>query len=290
MKVLVIGSEGQLGKDVCSVFDDVELHRADLDGDGHHLDICDGAAVQAYIADILKPQVVINTAAAHNVTQCEENPALAFSVNATGSRNIALACKAAGARLAHVSTDYVFGYGGSAPYVESDLPEPLSVYAASKLAGEHLVAAEWADHIIVRTAAIYGTAPCRAKGGMNFINNMRELARTRPEVKVVTDEITTPTHTLELAKQMRLLIEKGKPGLYHTTCQGACSWYEFAKAIFEETGTEVNLVAATSADFQSPVKRPSYSVLENAYAQSQDLDIMPPWRDALKAYLALIKE
>lgn len=285
MDVLVVGAEGQLGHDLCAEFADATLHRADLDGDGHIVDITNAGAVDALLAD-LKPDVVFNTAAAHNVALCEQDPATSFSVNATGARNLAVACKAAGARLLHVSTDYVFGDGATAPLVESDLPQPLSVYAASKLAGEHLIASVLDDHIVVRTAAIYGTAACRAKGGRNFIGTMLHLAATRPEVKVVTDEITTPTYTRALAKQMRLLAEKGAPGLYHTTCQGACSWYEFAQAIFEETGTQVKLTPTTSEEFQSPVRRPNYSVLENKRARDEGLDIMPPWREGLRDYLA----
>jgi len=286
MKVLIIGAEGQLGQDLCAVFADTEVHRAGRD----RLDIVDAAAAEALITHEVRPDLVINTAAAHNVPVCEQEPALAFAVNATGSRNLAMACKAAGARLVHVSTDYVFGDGGTKPYVESDLPRPLNVYAASKVAGEHLIASVLDEHLIVRTAALYGNAPCRAKGGRNFIGTMLHLAATRPEVKVVTDEISTPTWTLALARQIRLLAEKGEPGLYHATCQGACSWFEFAQAIFEETGTKVTLSPTTSAAFQSPVRRPAYSVLENKHAQDQGLDIMPPWREALKDYLAIRTE
>ncbi len=284
MDVLVIGAEGQLGHDLCAVFSDCTLHRADLDGDFHIMDVTDVKAVNGLISD-LKPELVINTSAAHNVALCEQDPAIAFAVNATGARNVAVACNEVNARMVHVSTDYVFGDGGTHPFVESDRPQPLSVYAASKLAGEYLIASVLDDHIIVRTAAIYGEAACRAKGGRNFVGTMLHLAATRPEVKVVTDEITTPTYTGALARQMRLLAEKGPAGLYHATCQGACSWYEFAEAIFEETGTDVKLTPTTSSEFQSPVRRPSYSVLENYNAQSQNLDIMPDWREGLKAYL-----
>ena len=286
MKILIIGAEGQLGQDLCAVFADTEVHRAGRD----RLDIVDAASAEALIVREIKPDLVINTAAAHNVPVCEQEPALAFAVNATGSRNLAVACKNAGARLVHVSTDYVFGDGGTKPYVESDLPQPLNVYAASKVAGEHLIASVLDDHLIVRTAALYGNAPCRAKGGRNFIGTMLHLAATRPEVKVVTDEVSTPTWTLSLAQQIRLLAEKGEPGLYHATCQGACSWFEFAQAIFEETRTKVTLSPTTSAAFQSPVRRPAYSVLENKHAQDQGLDIMPPWRDALRDYLAIRTE
>jgi dTDP-4-dehydrorhamnose reductase len=248
------------------------------------VDICDAEGTRGLITEA-RPQVVINTAAAHNVPKCEESPATAFAVNASGARNVAMACNAVGARLVFISTDYVFGNGGARPYHEGDAPAPLNVYAASKLAGEHLVAAECPDHQIVRSAALYGAAPCVAKGGMNFVRLMLHLAQTRPMVKVVTDEVTTPTYTRALAAQIRLMAEKGEPGLYHVTCNGACSWYDFAKAIFEETGTKANLEPTTSAEFPSPVKRPSYSVLENKHLQEQRLDIMPHWRDGLKQYL-----
>lgn len=287
MKVLVIGAEGQLGTDLCRVFEDAELSTADLDGSGYRLDICDGLAVRELIST-LKPDFVLNAAAAHNVPKCEENPANAFAVNATAVYHLAQVCNSVGARLLQVSTDYVFGQGHTKPLIETDMPAPLSIYAASKLAGEHLLAAACPNHIIVRTAAIYGTAECRAKGGKNFVQMMLHLAATRPVVKVVTDEFTTPTYTLPLAQQMRALLEKGEPGLYHVTCQGACSWFEFAQAIFEETCTEVNLQATTSAEFQSPVQRPSYSVLENKHAKEQGLDMMPAWREGLKAYLASV--
>jgi dTDP-4-dehydrorhamnose reductase len=185
-----------------------------------------------------------------------------------------------------VSTDYVFGGDRERPYAETDLPGPLNVYGASKLAGEHLLAAECEDYIIARTSAIYGTAPCRGKGGRNFVSLMLHLAATQGKVKVVTDEIISPTYTYALAKQLRLVAEKGEPGLYHVTCNGECSWHEFAEEIFKETGMEVKLVETTSRDFPTSVKRPSYSVLGNKHLQDQGLDIMPEWRDGLRAYLA----
>ena len=286
MKVVVIGAAGQLGTDVCRVFSDVELVRVDMQGADITLDIGDASLVHELIAEQLDPDLVINAAAASNVPRCQDEPDWAFAVNATGTKNLAVACHAAGARLVHVSTDYVFGNGGTRPYVETDLPAPLNVYGASKLAGEHLLAAECEDYIIARTSALYGTAPCIGKGGRNFVDLMLHLASTRPEVKVVTDEIISPTYTYALAKQIRLVAEKGEPGLYHVTCNGECSWHEFAKVIFEETRTEVTLAETTSRDFPSTVKRPGYSVLQNKHLQDQGLDIMPEWRDGLKAYLA----
>lgn len=285
MKVLVIGSAGQLGTDLCRAFDDVELYTADLDAGDFVLDICDLAAVRRLIVEELKPDAVMNVAAACNVPLCEEQQAVAFAVNATAAGNLARICNQAAARLVHISTDYVFGHGAKEPLTESCRTAPLSVYGASKLAGEHLIQAYCTDFIIARTAAIYGSVPCRAKNGQNFVELMIHLASTQPEVRVVTDEITTPTYTRPLAQQLRLITEKGKPGVYHTTCDGACSWYDFAKSIFDATGNDVRLIESTVAEFQSSVQRPSYSVLDNGFAREQGLDIMPHWRTALEDYL-----
>ncbi len=285
MQVLVIGANGQLGTAICDVFDDVHVLRADLDGENHLVDISQEEQVFRLILDELKPDLVINAAAAHSLPQCEKHPAHSFAVNASGPGFLATACKHAGARLVHISTDYVFGDGATRPYVEEDLPAPLSVYGASKLAGEHLVAAHCRDHVIIRTAALYGPAPCRAKGGLNFVDTMLRQAEEGAEVRVVDDEITTPTLTLALARQVRVLAEKAEPGVYHATCQGECSWHAFAEAIFEEAGVEANLIRVSCKQFQLPVRRPSYSVLDNVHARAQGLDEMPPWRDALRTFL-----
>lgn len=281
MKVLVIGARGQLGSDVCAAFQGADVHEANSD----RVDIMKRDSVFSLIVDDVKPDVVVNTAAFHNVPKCEEEPENAMMGNATACQYLGAACTEAGARIIQISTDYVFGHGGTRPYVETDLPAPLSIYGATKLAGEHLLAAECADHVILRVAAIYGVNPCRAKGGLNFVDLMLKLAKERGEVKVVTDEITTPTYTGALAEQIRLVAHKAEPGLYHATCQGECSWHEFAKTIFEETNTGVKLNEATSEEFASPVKRPSYSVLENKRLKGQDIDVMPHWRDGLQAYL-----
>jgi len=287
MKVLVIGSDGQLGTDVCLTFRDAELFCAGLTGGDVRLDIANEADVRALL-DRVRPEIVVNTAAFHNVPKCEEEPEAAYAANAIGARNLAVACQQTDSRLIHVSTDYVFGNGGARPYVETDREAPLSTYGASKLAGEHLIAAECQNHCIVRSSGLYGAAPCKAKGGRNFVQLMLFLAAERGEVKVVTDEIVSPTYTVDLAKQIRVIAEQAEPGLYHATSQGQCSWFEFASSIFEQTGTEVNLLPATSADFPSPVKRPDFSILQNKHLQDQGLDVMPHWRDALSAYLAVI--
>ena len=284
MRVLIIGAHGQLGSDCREAFADTDLHCADREGEALALDICNAVRVHGFITH-LRPDVVLNCAAAHNVPACETNPATAFAVNATGTMHIARACAEVNARLLHISTDYVFGDGHASPIPETALPAPLNVYAASKLAGEHLATTYNPNTLIVRSAALYGAAPCLAKQGMNFVRLMLHLAATRPEVRVVTDEITTPTFAHALAAQLRVLAEKGEPGTYHATCQGACSWYDFARAIFEKTNTRATLVPATCADFPSPVRRPRYSVLDNARLRAQGLDQMPAWETALDEYL-----
>lgn len=288
MKILVIGAEGQLGRDIVRVLSAYEVVQADLEGAPVTLDIRDASAVQTQIVHAIKPNLVVNLAAAHNVPQCEADPALAFQVNALGAGNLARACQNAGARLIHISTDYVFGKGFQNPIPEDALPRPLSAYGASKLAGEHLIAAWHDDYIIVRAAALYGAAPCRAKHGQNFVKLMLDLAESKGEVRVVTDEITTPTSTAALARQVLVLVERGATGLYHATCQGECSWHAFARAILDLSGSNAKLVEATSSDFPSGASRPAYSVLDNRRLREQGLDRMPHWRDALREFLTEI--
>jgi len=247
------------------------------------LEIGDPAAVRATL-ERLRPDVVVNTAAFHNVPRCEAEEERAFALNAVAARRLAQACSALGARLVHVSTDYVFDGAKQAPYVETDRPNPLNVYGVSKLAGEYAVLNEGGRHQVVRSSGLYGIRPCRAKGG-NFIDTMFKLARERPEVRVVDDEVLTPTFTADLAAQIRVLALEGPPGLFHATNQGSCSWYEFARAIFDLARLETPLLRTTVKEFQSPVRRPFYSVLENAALRAAGLDRMRPWRDALASYL-----
>lgn len=275
----VIGATGQLGSDVVAAF------RAEqVTGLAHEdLELGDPEGIRAVLGP-LRPDVVVNTAAFHNVPRCESEAALAFAVNAVAPRQLAQTCRAVGARLVHVSTDYVFDGAKRSPYVENDRPNPLNVYAASKLAGEYLVLNDGGNHQVVRSSGLYGLRPCRAKGG-NFIDTMFKLSRERPEVRVVNDEVLTPTFTADLAAQIRVLALEGPPGLFHATNQGSCSWYEFARAIFELGGLESPLVPTTVEEFQSPVRRPFYSVLDNAALRAAGLDRMRPWLDALRDYM-----
>jgi dTDP-4-dehydrorhamnose reductase len=247
------------------------------------MDIGDEAAVRRVLGE-LRPDVVVNTAAFHNVPRCETEPERAYELNAVAPRRLARVCTELGARLVHVSTDYVFDGAKRAPYVETDRPMPLNVYGVSKLAGEHEVLACAGPHQVVRSSGLYGIRPCRAKGG-NFIDTMYRVAAQQPEVRVVDDEILTPTFTADLAAQIRVLALGGGPGLYHATNQGSCSWYEFARAIFELGGIGTPLTATSVQEHAAPVRRPIYSVLENAALAAAGLDRMRPWGEALADYM-----
>jgi dTDP-4-dehydrorhamnose reductase len=278
--VVVIGATGGLGSDCVRAF------AADgVVGLGHgDVDITDATAVATVLARHT-PRIVVNTAAFHNVPRCETEPEAAYRVNAIAPRWLAQECAKHGARLVHVSTDYVFDGTKAAPYVETDRPNPLNVYAQSKLAGEYAVLSTDGGHQVVRSSGLYGLQPCRAKGG-NFIDTMYKLAREKPEVRVVDDEVLTPTFNADLAAQIRLLAREAAPGLYHATNGGQCSWYEFARAIFELGGLTTPLQPTTVKEFAAPVKRPFYSVLDNAALRVQGLDRMRPWREALADYMA----
>ena len=278
-RVVVLGSTGQLGSDLVEAF-----AREDVRGLAHEdLEIGDAKAVRDALGR-LRPDVVVNTAAFHNVPRCETEPERAFALNAIAPGRLARVCRELGAHLVHVSTDYVFDGAKRAPYVETDRPNPLNVYAVSKLAGEYAVLNHGGNHQVVRSSGLYGLRPCRAKGG-NFIDTMFKAARERDEVQVVDDEVLTPTFTADLAAQIRLLALEGPPGLYHATNQGSCSWYEFARMIFDLAALRTPLRPTSVKEFASPVRRPVYSVLENAALQAIGLDRMRPWREALADYL-----
>jgi dTDP-4-dehydrorhamnose reductase len=281
VKVVVLGATGQLGGELCRALADwevVALTHAEIE-------ICDAARVDAVIGG-LAADLVINTAALTNVAQAEQEPVHAFEINALGARNVAQVCARANSALMHISTDYIFDGEKGSPYVESDSPSPLNVYGVTKLAGEYFVRAIAKRWYIVRTSGLYGERPCRGKQH-NFVQRIRQLAETGT-VKVVSDQVSTPTSAADLARQIRLIVEKGKPGLYHATNAGQCSWHEFARLTFELTGTRVDLIPITTAEYGGSVRRPRYSVLENAYLKQQNLDIMRPWREALAEYLQRI--
>jgi len=265
------------------------LHSEDVIPLTHQdIEIGEEAAVSG-IMDNYKPDVVINTAAYHRVADCEKNDFASFKINSIGAKNLAITCKKNKAILVHISTDYVFDGEKKEPYIESDAPRPLNVYGISKLAGEYYIKYLCPEHFIVRTSGLYGSAKCRAKGG-NFIDLMLKLAKKQDEIEVVNDEILTPTYTLDLARKIRDIIQTDYFGLYHITNNGSCSWYEFAKKIFEFYHMKVNLKAVPVERFPSEVKRPHYSVLKNYGLEKIGMDDMRKWDAALKAFLSRKEE
>ncbi len=293
MRVALIGANGQLGCDIAralSAIDSIgDLNDRVLIPLTHtDIEITDFKLMTDVLSEH-KPDIVINTAAYHRVDDCETNLEKAFSVNALGARNLALHCKENKICLLHISTDYVFDGKRTSPYVESDLPNPLNAYGVSKLAGEHFVRSITDEHFIVRTSGLYGIHKCRAKGG-NFIDTMLRLSQEQDVIRVVDDEVLTPTYTLDVAYQIRELLETGTYGTYHITNQGECSWYEFASKIFEFMDIQVNLERITADEFRSPARRPSYSVLENKALKDIGIDRMRSWDEALNAYLQERKE
>ncbi|HIE10520.1 MAG TPA: dTDP-4-dehydrorhamnose reductase [Kiritimatiellae bacterium] len=281
--VAVIGANGQLGCDLCDIFgaagwEVVGVTHADLD-------VVDGDRVRAWVLGY-RPAVVVNTAAFHNVEACEADPLRAFRVNAVGARNVAEACRQAESYLIHISTDYVFDGAKRTPYRETDLPLPLNVYGNTKLAGEYFVLSRQPMCAVVRTSGLYGMHPCRAKG-CNFVELMLRLASEKSQVRVVDDEVLTPTFTRDLARQILRVAEKRSAmGVCHATSEGECSWFEFAAAVFELAGVEVLLQRAGPGEFPHKAPRPKYSVLENMRLSSLGLNVMRHWKEALQEYLA----
>ncbi|MCP5052977.1 MAG: dTDP-4-dehydrorhamnose reductase, partial [bacterium] len=227
MKIAVVGAGGQLGTDICNALESTQHELVRLSTG--HMEVSSREAVSTVLNEI-KPQLVINTSAFHDVVKCETEEFRAFEVNGLGVRNLAMVCNDVDAALMHISTDYVFDGKKRAPYIETDTPMPLNVYANTKLCGEHYVEAIAKKFYIVRVSGIYGKSPCKGKGGRNFVETMLWLSRERDEVRVVDDEILTPTSTLEIARQIVKMVDSDAPcGIYHATAEGSCSWYEFAK-------------------------------------------------------------
>jgi dTDP-4-dehydrorhamnose reductase len=283
MRIAALGSNGQLGHDVVRAF----AEQGDEVRALTHQDI-ELSSLESVAACLraTRAELVVNAAAMHNVESCEQQPGRAHEVNVVGARNLATATRDLGSVLIHVSTDYVFDGAKGRPYVESDEARPLNVYGRTKLEGEQFVQDINPKHFVLRTAALYGNHPCRAKGGQNFVDLMLRLARERGRVRVVDNEFTSPTATTDLARQIASLSRSDAYGLYHATAEGSCSWYEFAREIFRMADVPVTLEVASPNEFPAKVPRPAYSVLENRKLKSQNLNLFRPWQDGLHAYLS----
>jgi dTDP-4-dehydrorhamnose reductase len=229
---------------------------------------------------------VINTSAFHKVDVCEDEPAASFAVNSTGAYNLARLAAELDFTLVHFSSDYVFDGGARAPYAEDDLANPISVYGTSKLAGENLVRAFCPRHFVIRSTGLYGVAGASGKGG-NFVETMIRLGTAGP-VRVVDDQVMTPTATADLARAVAALLaaEPGVAyGLYHVTSAGQCSWHFFAKTIFELCGMNVDLTPISTAQSGSKARRPAFSVLGHGKWKAAGFAELRPWREALTDYL-----
>ena len=279
----MIGANGQLGHDVVRSFADQGDQVRALTHDD--IELSSFESVNGCLR-VTQPEVVVNTAAMHHVESCEQQPDRAHEVNVMGARNLATVTRDLGSVLIHISTDYVFDGTKGEPYVESDQPHPLNVYGRTKLEGEQFVRDINPKHYVLRTAALYGNHPCRAKGGQNFVDLMLRLARERGRVRVVDNEFTSPTATADLAHQISALSQSGLYGLYHSTAEGGCSWHTFAGEIFRVADVSVTLEVASPNEFPARVPRPAYSVLENRGLKSQNLNRFRPWQDGLHTYLS----
>lgn len=287
-RVLITGDKGQLGTELRRALScgETELGNipaglqncrvtgVDIDG----LDISGQEAVRAFIQDD-KPDLIINCAAYTDVDTCERDADTAMRVNAVGPRNLALAAEETGAKLVHISTDYVFSGDDPAPRSEWDIPNPRSVYGYSKLLGEQYVRQFCRRSFIVRTAWLYGCT------GNNFVKTILKAARETGKLKVVNDQYGSPTNAADLAHHLLKLAAGESYGLYHCTNRGECSWYEFAGEFLRLSELAYTISPCTTEEYPRPAKRPAYSCLDNRMLRITVGDQMRPWQDAIAAYM-----
>ena len=294
MRILITGAAGMLGTDARRIFTELGHHVFPTDVGAAAvngivpLDITDSHAVRTLFAE-LQPDLVFHAAAYTNVDGCERDPDLAYKVNVLGTWAVASAAEAVGAALVAISTDFVFDGTKTSPYTEFDAPNPLSSYAASKLAGEDLARSSCRRCYVVRTSWLYGVH------GRNFPYTVINLAKTKPELPIVADQVGTPTYTVDLLNAITEIIATGLYGVYHVSNTGQASWEEFARVILAKTNlTQVPVTPITSGDyvqrFGSPTKRPAYSVLRHYALELMGRDTLRPWEDALEAFLASARE
>ena len=278
-KILIIGANGQLAFDLIRA---LENEYTILKATHSDFDICDYVATERFIKKN-KPHVVINTAAFHNTTACELDPSKSFQVNAVGAYNVAKAAALVNASVVFLSSDYIFD-GSKKKFSEEDKPNPLNVYGASKLAGEVLLKIANPKYYIVRTTGMFGF---KSSGkGHNFVTLMLEKAKLGEHIRVVNDQYVSPTYSFDLAGKIKELVDKKAPyGIYHITNLGFCSWYEFAKKIFELAQVNARISPIKSQASGSIVKRPQYSVLASKNLRRAGIKILRPWQEALGAYL-----
>ena len=278
-KVLVTGCHGQLGKAINLEFAGDSRYEL-INTDVAELNICSIDDTLKMVREV-KPAVIINCAAHTNVNLCETDVDNAYRINAIGPRNLSIAAEAVGARMMHVSTDYVFDGNAKTPYTEFDAVNPQGVYGRTKLEGERFVKEFSGKHFIVRTAWLYGD-------GKNFVKTMLGLAEKNDKVRVVGDQFGTPTSASELAKAIHYLVPTDNYGTFHGTCEGMCSWADFTKEIFRLAGKSTEVEYITTAEYPTPAKRPAYSVLENYMLKLTTDFKFARWEDAIAEYMKTI--
>jgi dTDP-4-dehydrorhamnose reductase len=279
MRTAVLGAAGQLGRDLVPRLpgDVIPLTR-------DRADLSRPDTVRAALTEA-RPDVVVNCAAYNFVDRAEAEPEAACAVNTWGVRQLALICRDLDTTLVHFSTDYVFGLDGqTTPYRETDAPGPLSIYGLSKLAGEYQVRAICPRHFVIRTCGLYGVWGSGGKGG-NFVEAMLRKATRGEPIRVVADQVCTPSYTVDVATAAVALVQTGVHGVYHLTNAGACTWHDFARSVFELAGVTANPTAVTSREYGLPARRPPYSVLAADRYLSLGLPALRSWREALAAYL-----
>lgn len=276
---LIVGATGQLGHDLLEVFSDggaIGLSHEQISIESRTSVV---AAIEKH-----KPDFVINTAAFHNVPLCETEQRRAFEVNGIGVQTLAQTCELRGIPFLTVSTDYVFDGTKGAPYNEDDEPHPLSVYGMTKFAGELLALAASTKVFVVRTSGLFGALGSKSKG-YTFIDRILQQARDGEEIKVVSDMTFSPSYTLDVAKAIRSIAERGTFGIYHVTNSGFCTWYEFACEALAQAGLHVPVRAISVADWPAKVRRPLNSALAHQRIDEQQLPAIPPWQAGVAAYL-----
>ncbi len=293
MRILITGAHGQLGSELCRCFErgftelgspDVLNQRNEIMAvDLPELDISD----QSSVFDLFRSKkfdVVINCAAYTNVNGCETERDTAFKANALGPRNLSVACEKIGAKLVHISTDYVFAGNGKVPYAEWDLCDPQSVYGKSKWLGEQYVRQLCDKYFIIRTAWLYGYT------GNNFVKTMLKINREKGGCRVVNDQLGNPTNAADLAYHVLKLLDTEEYGIYHGTGNGICSWYDFAKKICELAGINSDVQPCTTDEYPTPARRPAYSALENMMFKNTVGDEFRDWETALEAFFKNYRE
>ena len=278
MKIIIIGSTGQLGQDLMKT---MQKDHEVIGLTHQNIEVTDYNSVQTLKEQ--KPNVIINTAAFHKTDQCEDEPLKTFSVNALGPKNVATVSKEINATTVFISTDYLFSGSKNQPYTEDDAPDPINTYGISKLAGE-LYTKQNPRHYIFRVASLFGTAGASGKGG-NFIETMITKAKKDEPITVIDDMWMSPTYTKDAAETIKKILELQLPfGTYHLTNKGKCTWFQFAQEIFKLTNLTPNLKPIKTSQLQTKAKRPLFSALKSTKLPKYNLE-MRSWKEALRSYL-----